>query len=150
MKYEVGKTYTLTGDEPHWSGPDQTIAETYTSISFPGSAEVVGIDEDGDVVFDVAGRSGGGVCIVHSSANTEPASEFDVVSKPEHYNTNLPGGVEVIDIIAAQTAGLSGMQAVAQANLIKYALRWQKKNGAEDLKKARAYIDRLITEVEGN
>lgn len=147
MKYEVGKTYTLTGDEPYWGYPGETIAEACKYISFPGSAEVLRIDDDGAVVFDVAGRPGGDICIVHESANMESASEFDAVSKPEHYNTNLPGGVEVIDIIAAQTAGLSGMQAVAQANVVKYVLRWQKKNGVQDLEKARFYLDRLIGEL---
>lgn len=75
---------------------------------------------------------------------------FDPVDKPEHYNTNLPEGVEAIDIIAAQTENLSGLRAVCHANVLKYALRWQKKNGVEDLKKARTYIDWLIKEIENN
>ena len=33
-------------------------------------------------------------------------------------------------------------------NVIKYMARWQKKNGLEDLKKARHYLDKLIEEVE--
>lgn len=77
-------------------------------------------------------------------------SLFDPVEKPEHYNTNLPEGVEAIDIIAAQTEHLSGLRAVCHANLLKYTLRWQKKNGVEDLKKARTYIDWLIEEIENN
>lgn len=36
-----------------------------------------------------------------------------------------------------------------EANVIKYISRWKKKNGVEDLKKARWYIDRLI-ELEGS
>lgn len=75
---------------------------------------------------------------------------FDVVEKAEHYNTNLPEGVEAIDIIAAQVESLYGIRAFCHANLLKYALRWQKKNGVEDLKKARYYIDRLIEEIENN
>ena len=144
MKYEVGKTYTLTGDETHYQGG--TLRDFYRQ-TYPVLAKVVEIDIDGDVWFTPEGLTYS--LIVDSSANTD-TSDFDVVSKPEHYNTNLPEGVEVIDIIKAQTASLSGMQAVAQANLIKYALRWQKKNGVEDLKKAAFYLDRLITEVEGN
>ncbi|AAR97713.1 DUF3310 domain-containing protein [Bordetella bronchiseptica] len=35
-----------------------------------------------------------------------------------------------------------------EGNVIKYVSRWRKKNGVEDLKKARHYIDLLI-ELEG-
>ena len=147
MKYEDDKTYTLTGDEPWFGQNSVTLSNWHGSEYFPAEVTVLEIDDEGDVWF--LDKSTGYVYIVDSSANTD-TSDFDVVSKPEHYNTNLPEGVEVIDIIAAQTADLSGIQAVAQANLIKYALRWQKNNGVEDLKKAAFYLDRLITEVEGN
>lgn len=141
MKYEVGKTYTLTGDETHYSGG--TLRDYYTSTvrDFPVEAVFKGVDSEGDLRFKTWD---GWVAYVKG---TETETDFDVVQKPEHYNTNLPEGVEVIDIIATQTAPLSGMQAVAQANVIKYVLRWQKKNGVEDLKKARYYIDRLIGEL---
>lgn len=36
-----------------------------------------------------------------------------------------------------------------EGNVIKYVSRWRKKNGLEDLKKARHYIDLLI-ELEGS
>ena len=143
MKYEVDKTYTLTGDEPNYCGG--TLCDFYlaSDIHFPVEAVYQGVDLDGDLTFTVAG----GWTVHLKNTETEPASEFDVVSKPEHYNTNLPEGVEVIDIIEAQTTHLSGIRAVCQANLIKYTLRWQKKNGVEDLKKARYYLDRLIGEL---
>lgn len=69
----------------------------------------------------------------------------DMVNHPAHYNVN---GFEVIDIIKAFTEGLEGIQAVDTANAIKYILRWHHKNGVEDLKKARWYIDHLIKEIE--
>ena len=144
MKYEEGKTYTLTGDEPWIDQNSVTLSNCHGSEYFPAEVTVSEIDDEGDVWF--LDKSTGYVYIVDSSANTD-TSDFDVVSKPEHYNTNLPEGVEVIDIIAAQTAPLSGMQAVAQANLIKYTMRWQKKNGVQDLEKARFYLDRLIGEL---
>jgi hypothetical protein len=34
----------------------------------------------------------------------------------------------------------------AQGNVLKYVVRYQKKNGIEDLRKAREYLDRLISE----
>ncbi|MGJ8619591.1 MAG: DUF3310 domain-containing protein [Methylophilaceae bacterium] len=35
-------------------------------------------------------------------------------------------------------------------NVIKYMARWQDKAGIEDLKKARHYLDKLISEVEND
>lgn len=35
-----------------------------------------------------------------------------------------------------------------QGNVIKYVMRYQAKNGLEDLKKAKVYIDYLIQEIE--
>lgn len=143
MKYEVGKTYTLTGDETHYLGGTLRAFYTGTDLGFPVEAVFEQVDFGGDLQFLTLG--GWEVYIKGTETDTETA--YDVVQKPEHYNTNLPEGVEVIDIIAAQTAPLSGMQAVAQANVIKYVLRWQKKNGVQDLEKARFYLDRLIGEL---
>ena len=36
-----------------------------------------------------------------------------------------------------------------EANIVKYVSRWKDKNGVEDLKKARHYIDILIGEQDG-
>ena len=65
----------------------------------------------------------------------------DAVNHPEHYKA---GKVECIDALEAATSGLTGIEAVCTANAIKYLWRWKLKNGAEDLKKAKWYIDRLI------
>lgn len=69
----------------------------------------------------------------------------DMVNHPPHYNV---GGFEVIDIIRAFTYGLEGIAAVDTGNAIKYILRWHHKNGVEDLKKAKWYIEHLIKEIE--
>jgi hypothetical protein len=37
-----------------------------------------------------------------------------------------------------------------EASIIKYITRWKMKNGVEDLKKAKWYIDRLIQINEAN
>ncbi len=68
----------------------------------------------------------------------------DKVNHPTHYTQ---GGVECIDALKAATINLIGIEAVCTANAIKYLWRWKSKNGAEDLKKAKWYIDRLLQEV---
>jgi hypothetical protein len=66
------------------------------------------------------------------------------VNHPSHYTQ---GAIECIDAIKEATKGLLGIEAVCTANIIKYVWRWKFKNGVEDLRKARWYLDRLIDEV---
>jgi len=68
-------------------------------------------------------------------------SHSDAIN-PSHYKQ---GEIECIDALAAATANLKGIEAVCTANAIKYLWRWKQKNGAEDLKKAQWYINRLLT-----
>lgn len=70
----------------------------------------------------------------------------DNVNHPDHYTA---GGVECIDAIDAATTGLVGGQAYNTGAAIKYLWRWSRKNGIEDLRKARWYIDRLIAGLVG-
>lgn len=69
----------------------------------------------------------------------------DVVNHPSHY---CKGGVECIDAVDAAVSDLEGREAHYTASAIQYLWRWKSKNGAEDLKKARWYIDRLISTLE--
>ena len=69
----------------------------------------------------------------------------DNVNHPSHYTQ---GGIECIDAIKAATTGLSGIEAVCSGNAIKYIWRWKFKNGAEDVKKAVFYLNRLLKEIE--
>ena len=64
---------------------------------------------------------------------------FDTVQKPKHYNVH-PSGVECI-VVAEHFNFCLG-------NAIKYIWRHSEKNGLEDLKKARWYLDREIARLE--
>lgn len=69
-------------------------------------------------------------------------SKDKMVSHPEHYQS--ANGLEVIDCIEAFTAGLDGIEATDTGNIIKYACRWKKKNGKQDLEKILWYTQHLI------
>ena len=70
----------------------------------------------------------------------------DVVDKPAHYRV---GEVEAIDYIEQQLGG-QGIRHYLEGNILKYMHRWRYKNGVEDLRKARWYLDKLIfEEVQG-
>jgi hypothetical protein len=63
----------------------------------------------------------------------------DMVNHPIHYNK---AGIETIDAIEAATT--NGFKYYLQGNILKYIWRYEYKNGVEDLKKARWYLDKLI------
>ena len=70
----------------------------------------------------------------------------DLVDHPQHYQSET--GLEVIDVIDTFTDGLDGVEAFDTGNIIKYICRWKKKNGIEDLEKAKWYLENLIKEVK--
>lgn len=65
----------------------------------------------------------------------------DVVNHPSHY-TSHPSGIECIQVVEHMSFNLG--------NVIKYCWRSDHKNGLEDLKKARWYLDREIQRREAN
>lgn len=70
----------------------------------------------------------------------------DVVNHPSHYTA---GGIECIDAIkAALECHEDPVGAWLTGQCIKYLWRWPLKNGLEDLKKCRFYLDRLIDSFE--
>ena len=68
----------------------------------------------------------------------------DNVNHPSHYL----GNVEVIDYIQDKLT-VDQFEGYLVGNVIKYMSRYQKKNGLEDLKKGRWYLNKLI-EVKEN
>ena len=70
----------------------------------------------------------------------------DNVNHPDHYQ-NI-AGVEAIDILNDVVKDLPGKQAAMLWNTLKYLLRFQNKNGLEDLKKAQNYLQWLIDDIE--
>jgi hypothetical protein len=63
----------------------------------------------------------------------------DPVNHPEHYTS---GNIECLDAIKAALG--DNYKYYVQGNVLKYIWRFNHKNGLEDLKKARFYLDDLI------
>jgi hypothetical protein len=63
----------------------------------------------------------------------------DPVNHPEHYTS---GNIECLDAIRAALG--DNYKYYVQGNVLKYIWRFNHKNGLEDLKKARFYLDDLI------
>lgn len=65
---------------------------------------------------------------------------YDVVNNPEHYTS---GGIECIDAMTA-AFGEEAVQDFCICNAFKYVWRSRKKNGLEDIKKAKWYLDKYL------
>jgi len=70
--------------------------------------------------------------------------EFDIVKRPKHYADKE---IEVIDYIK-DTLTKEEFQGYLSGNILKYISRYNLKNGVEDLKKARYYLEKLISILE--
>ena len=82
----------------------------------------------------------GSKAVIHTGAG-------DNVNHPSHYTQ---GKIECIDAIAEATKHLRGIEATDTGNILKYMWRWNNKNGLEDLRKARWYLNHLISHLEEN
>lgn len=70
--------------------------------------------------------------------------ESDLIDKQEHYTAN---GIEPIEIMR-QNMTQEEYRGFLLGNIIKYPLRYKRKNGLEDLQKAKTYLTWLINDVE--
>jgi hypothetical protein len=66
--------------------------------------------------------------------------ELDMVNDPPHYKQ---GKIEVIDFILDQDMDY------LEGNIVKYVSRYKYKNGIEDLRKAKWYLETLIEQTLG-
>lgn len=70
----------------------------------------------------------------------------DPVNSPKHY-ADTCGGIECIEAIEASMS-MEEFKGFLKGNVQKYVWRYAQKNGTEDLKKAKWYLERLITICE--
>lgn len=90
-------------------------------------------------LIDYINSYGNNIIEINNSDN------FDNVNRPNHYQLNIKGNnIQVIDIIDEIVKDYTPQEAFKIANVIKYILRASKKNGKEDLKKAKKYIEMLV------
>ena len=77
-----------------------------------------------------------------------PVLDYDTVEKPKHYMLFEEQGIEVRDVIEKLVNKIewapSLMVTSDYVQMMQYLMRFMDKNGVEDLKKARWYLDKLI------
>ena len=70
--------------------------------------------------------------------------EWDMVNQPKHYGQ---GDIECINYIEDFLSD-DEYTGYLRGNIAKYLHRWRYKNGVEDLRKARWYLEALIQQQE--
>ena len=86
-----------------------------------------------------------------------PKPQYDPVSKPKHYMLFEDKGIEVREVLEklvwkskmdtgrnVPDCGMAPMFDADYVQLMQYLMRFMDKNGVEDLKKARWYLDKMI------
>ena len=80
------------------------------------------------------------VRLVLSEGESDSTSTNDNVNHPSHYET---GNFECIDVMV-ETQGKEAVMDFCICNAFKYIYRHNNKNGVEDIKKAKWYLDKYI------
>jgi anti-sigma regulatory factor (Ser/Thr protein kinase) len=93
------------------------------------------------------------IALAEKGANGMTKEDYNVISKPKHYMLFEDKGIEVRDVIeklvdkcyadGLATQGCS-LFISDYVQLMQYLMRFMDKNGVEDLKKARWYLDKMI------
>ena len=73
-----------------------------------------------------------------------PVPVTDNVNHPPHYTK---GNIECIEALEAMV-GADHFLSHCQLTAVAYLWRWRDKGGAEDLKKAKRYVERMIFTLE--
>lgn len=84
---------------------------------------------------------------VNQWAFRDEFGDMEALTKPKALDTQIGGDhyksmrIQPLEFIMANKL------AYCEANVVKYISRWRNKNGVEDLRKAKHYIDLLIQEA---
>lgn len=81
---------------------------------------------------------------IEAAATTDESPTYDNVDHPKHYKK---GAIDVVGYVASHFS-VAMNQGAYVFNIVKYVTRYLEKNGLEDLKKAKYYLDKLIHSVE--
>ena len=127
------------------TNPDSQVSDcneyepirTYSATTVSSSAE------------DASNETTAKIFLNHAPYYT-PAGEVPAITKPDmvnHPNHYTQGGIECIKAIEASMPP-DGFQDYCKGNVLKYVWRFRQKNGLEDLKKARVYLNWMIESLE--
>ena len=92
------------------------------------------------------------IALAEKGANGMAKEDYNVISKPKHYMLFEDKNIEVRDVIEKLISKVrmcvntpdTPLFDSDYVQLMQYLMRFMDKNGVEDLKKARWYLDKMI------
>ena len=133
MKVEVGESYIVKED-----GHGYKKGNVFNVVMFDFTRNKVHIIFENGVTFQEDANVMERLHLeVYRVSESEP-------SKPAHYDT----GIDTIAFMRANCPP-EQVEGFLRGNALKYLQRYDKKNGVDDLRKARHYVEMLIEELEG-
>lgn len=121
----------------------QDVLSVYQDVFYLKYAAVVKVDGIGTIKID---DNYDFISVPGPISKEVEKTLDDKVSHPSHYTY---GEIEIIDFIEQVTKDYKPELAFAIGNAIKYISRANRKNGKEDLDKARWYLNRAFEKWEG-
>lgn len=98
-----------------------------------------------EATFPFSGEEDGKTPRRASAHSDRKLPENDAVNHPAHY---CAAGVYCLEVLKAVMTPAQ-YEGFLRGNVMKYLWRYNKKNGVEDLRKARVYLDELIDFAAG-
>ena len=87
--------------------------------------------------------------LVNTKGYSDAPDNWESSNAVQHPNHYTQGGIECIEAIKA-ALGKDGFTDYCRGNVYKYLWRFRDKNGIEDLRKAKVYLDWMIENEEGS
>jgi hypothetical protein len=95
------------------------------------------------------------IALAEKGVNGMTKEDYDVISKPKHYMLFEDKNIEVRDVLVKLVDKVNKASLLPSyqdaplfvtdyVQLMQYLMRFMDKNGVEDLKKARWYLDKMI------
>lgn len=120
------------------STPTLTIGEVY---------EIIGAEYD-NFMKETFVRLKNDTTVYLESRFEKVTKESEELQNTTRYKTN--SGKQLFDVLEDDLLTYNELCGFYKANIYKYTHRYQKKNGVEDLKKVKVYVDQLIKLEEKN
>lgn len=133
----IGEVYEIIGSEY-----DNFMKETFVRLKNDTSEYVASRFKkvtDSDVSEELENTIGK---IIKGSHITASVIESEELQNTKRYQTS--SGKQLFDVLEDDLLTYEELRGFYKANIYKYTHRYKQKNGVEDLKKVKVYVDQLI------
>lgn len=122
---------------------DKVIVTEYSDKSYIGLQGVVSaINKSFYPIRVYLGNKGFHSFNPHQLTHDNKPNKYEELQNTKRYQTN--SGKQLFDVLEDDLLTYEELRGFYKANIYKYTHRYKQKNGIEDLKKVKVYVDQLI------